>query len=253
METADNNAARPIAPHPVLEEYYRREEDRAGRLSESFDATAQHYDGINRLMSFGSDRWYRRQALLRAGLTTGMKVLDVGCGTGLTAGLAAEITGNSGLVVGVDPSAGMLDVARQEGRVRHGVRGEGQALPVADNRFDLVTMTFALRHVPDLVQAFAEYRRVLKPGGKVLILEITVPDGGLRRRLLKFHMKRIVPMLASLRFRNAEANWCYRYCWESHARFAGPGAVRDAFLAAGLREPAHNKVLGLFSEFSAVR
>src|ERR1700679_1035084 len=95
------------APHPVLSDYYRREEDRRAYVQRIFDETAGDYDRIERLMAFGSGPWYRHRALVAAGLGPGMSVLDIGTGTGLVACEAVKIVGDPALVTGVDPSVGM--------------------------------------------------------------------------------------------------------------------------------------------------
>jgi demethylmenaquinone methyltransferase/2-methoxy-6-polyprenyl-1,4-benzoquinol methylase len=95
-------------PHPILPAYYDSEAQRRGFVRRLFDQTAGDYDRIERAVSFGTGAWYRRQALLRAGLTPGMRVLDVAVGTGLVAREALAVVGESGQVIGLDPSAGML-------------------------------------------------------------------------------------------------------------------------------------------------
>ena len=101
-----------------------------------------------------------------------MDVLDVGTGTGLLAREIVHVIGPAGRVVGVDPAFNMMAAGRDISTSPF-VQGVGERLPFPDRRFDFMTMGYALRHVPDLDQAFEEYRRVLKPGGRVLLLEIT--------------------------------------------------------------------------------
>src|ERR1700744_1402999 len=106
------------SPQRHLTAYYREEADRPGYVRQLFDRTAQDYDRVERAMAFGSGSWYRRGALSRAGLGPGMRGLDIGTGTGLTAREAATLVGPSGSVVGVDPSAGMMELAKVPSRVR---------------------------------------------------------------------------------------------------------------------------------------
>lgn len=93
-----------LPPHQVLTDYYADAQQRRALVDHLFDASAQHYDWINAVMSFGSGQRYRRLALLRAGLKPGMSVLDVGCGTGVIAALAAQIVGPTGQICALDPS-----------------------------------------------------------------------------------------------------------------------------------------------------
>jgi len=175
----------PLRPHPLLERYYSDEAQRRRQVLAWFDESAVDYDWVTQALSFGSGVRYRREALLRAGLAPGMAALDVACGTGVLAKHAQDIVGADGAngrtigqAIGLDLSTGMLRQAAARG-VRRLVRGRAEALPFPDERFDLLSMGYALRHVNDLRTTFREYRRVLRPGGRALILEITPP----RRRL----------------------------------------------------------------------
>src|SRR5258708_27317857 len=111
-----------------------------------------------------------------------MRVLDVGTGSGRLAREIVHILGSSVGVVGLDPSWRMMTAGRRRLNMRF-VRGVAECLPFPDTQFDFVTMAYALRHVPDLDQTFAEYRRVLKPAGRLLLLEITRPPSMLGRAL----------------------------------------------------------------------
>ena len=120
-----------------------------------------------------------------------MHVLDVACGPGLVTQCALDVVGPSGSVIGLDPSTGMLREA-QKGPCQHLVRGVGESLPFPDRRFDFLSMGYALRHVPDLKGAFAEYRRVLKPSGIVLLLEISRPKSATLLTLSRFYIKTVL-------------------------------------------------------------
>lgn len=241
----------PIAPHPVLPAYYRDEAERRLRVNQLFDASAPHYDWINRLMSLGSGARYRRDALLRAGLAPGMRLLDVGSGTGVIALLAQDIVGAGGEVIAVDPSPGMLQVAQRAG-VRNTRCGRAESLPFEDASFDLLVMGYALRHVADLQATFAEYRRVLRPGGKVLILEITRPRPGLGYRLLKFYLGTLVPLATRLLRRSREAQTLMHYYWETIEHCVPPETILAALAGSGFMQPRRDVVLGIFSEYSAL-
>ncbi len=242
----------PLRPHPVLGSYYTGAEQRRQRVDAMFDDSAPHYDWITNVMSFGSGQWYRRQALQRSGLQAGMQVLDVGAGTGVVALLAQELVGQEGLVVAHDPSAGMLSEAKKHG-VDRAVQGLGERLSYPDNTFDRVTMGYALRHVADLRLLFAEYARVLKPGGKILLLEITRPENVVARGLLRVYLRGIVPLATRIFRQSAPAQELMRYYWDTIEHCVPPGAILEAMTAAGLEGAERRVELSIFSEYSAAK
>jgi demethylmenaquinone methyltransferase/2-methoxy-6-polyprenyl-1,4-benzoquinol methylase len=154
------------APHPLLTHYYASEEERHGFVCQMFDSTASDYDRIERLLALGSGPWYRGQALERAGLKAGMRIVDIGIGTGLVAREAVKLVGDPSLVLGVDPSIGMMANARLPIGVQL-VGGRAEAIPFPSASFDFLSMGYALRHVGDLSAAFGEFHRILKPGGRL--------------------------------------------------------------------------------------
>lgn len=217
-----------------------------------FDDSARYYDSVTQWMSFGSGSWYRRDALRRAGVAAGAAVLDTGAGTGAVTLPLQELTGSDGFVVALDPSAGMLAEGRSRG-VKQQVRGVGERLPFPDDTFDFVTMGYALRHVGDLAPAFAEYRRVLKPGGKVLLLEITRPENPVGLVLLKGYMRYLVPTIAGLFSRNTTVRKVMEYYWDTIEACVPPESVLAALSDAGFPDPKRHRELGIFSEYSAVK
>lgn len=242
----------PLPPLPVLPAYFHDEASRRRRVSALFDSTAQHYDWITSVMSFGSGRRYRRDALLRHGLAAGMRHLDVGAGTGVIALTGQQIVGEAGLAVALDPSQPMLQVARRAG-VQCVVPGRGENLPCADGSIDFLSMGYALRHVRDLHGTFREYARVLKPRGRVLLLEITRPEGRLARALLKLYMKHVVPTLALLFRRSAQTRTLMRFYWETIDHCVPPTSIVCALGSAGFTDIERRVVLGIFSEYVARR
>lgn len=247
-----NSDSKTLPPHPVLGAYYADASARRQAVDHMFDAAASHYDWITSVMSFGSGAWYRNQALLRAGCAAGDSVLDVGAGTGIVSALAQQIVGPDGTVVALDPSRGMLEQARKRG-VHHTVQGLGERLPFDDAQFDLVTMGYALRHVADLGETFAEYYRVLKPGGKVLILEISKPKSNVSTALLKLYMKGIVPNVARIARRSLDAKVLMQYYWDTIERCVPPGQILEALGKAHFSGTDRHVEIAIFSEYTGVK
>ena len=241
-----------VPPHQPLTDYYTDEAARHRWLRRVFDSTAVDYDRIEGLMSFGSGPWYRRQALMRAGLAPSMQVLDVGTGTGLTAIEAAHITGGGGNVTGVDPSAGMLASARLPTGMRV-MEGRAELLPVPDESFDFVSMGYALRHVSDLRAVSTEFFRAVRPGGRVCVLEITRPESKVALRLLRVYMRNIVPALARVVGSSRDMPELMRYYWDSIEACVPPQKVIEQLQAAGFDKITRHVVLGIFSEYVAVK
>jgi demethylmenaquinone methyltransferase / 2-methoxy-6-polyprenyl-1,4-benzoquinol methylase len=239
-------------PHPVLSRYYKDQDDRHPFVIALFDGAASHYDRVCGLMSLGSGQWYRRWALERVGLRTGMTLLDVATGTGLVARAALDIVREPGAVVGLDPSAGMLREARKRfaGEL---VQGQMEDLPFRTDRFDVMTIGYALRHAADLDIAFAECLRVLKPGGRLLILEISQAPSTISRRLIRFHLTRVLPWVMRLSTRNRHAHMLTRYYWDTIATCVPPETILESLRRTGFVS-GHRRVFGGFlSEYTAVK
>jgi demethylmenaquinone methyltransferase/2-methoxy-6-polyprenyl-1,4-benzoquinol methylase len=246
----DSNAPRtaPRAPITLLRQYWSDEGSRRRYTDGLFDGTAGDYDFVERLLGLGSGPWYRRQALLRAGLAPGMRILDVATGTGLVAREALKIIGPSGQLVGLDPSAGMLGQAA--GLHIPLVRGFGERLPFASATFDFVSMGFALRHVSDLEGLFGEMHRVLKPGGTACILELTRPTKGLLAGPLRVFMTRVVPAIAWPFGRGRQARELMQFYWDTTAACVPPEDVLAALGRAGFEAPRRGVQIRLFSEYT---
>lgn len=253
LQSIESPTPKPAALRPQvrLPAYYGDEDERQRFLLQIFDETAVDYDRIEGVLAFGSGPWYRRQALLRAGLGAGMKVLDVGVGTGLLAREALVCVGPTGEVVGVDPSSGMMAQADLPGVEL--VQGRAEALARDDASADFVTLGYALRHVSDVDAALAEFFRVLKPGGRVLLLEITRPAGRVARLLLKGYMRVVVPGIAHFVARRTDTSRLWRFYWDSIDACIAPSLVLDAMRRAGFVEVARNVELGIFSEYFGVK
>jgi demethylmenaquinone methyltransferase/2-methoxy-6-polyprenyl-1,4-benzoquinol methylase len=240
---------------PPLAAYHASEDERAGFLRRMFDGVAPDYDRVERLFTAGTGSWYRRQALARAGLAPGMRVVDVGAGTGLVAREAARLVGDAALVTGVDPSIGMLASARLPPGARR-LGGRAEAIPLADGSCDFLSMGYALRHVGDLAVAFREFRRVLRPGGRLCLLEITRPEGRFGRALLRGYMRRVMPAVVRLAAPSADTRQMWHYYWDTLEAAASPAQAIGALEAAGfggVRRHIEWPLLSIFAEYQAVK
>ena len=247
----ERQASAGLPPHLPLTDYYADEPERHRFVRGIFDDTAADYDRIERVLAFGSGPWYRRQALQRAKLKPGARVLDVGIGTGLVAREALRMIGPAGTLVGVDPSPGMMEQVRLPGVQL--LTGRAEALPCVDASCDFLSMGYALRHLADLSAAFAEFHRVLRPGGRLLILEITRPQGRLATLALKTYMRAVVPAIARVVARRNKTSELWRYYWDTIEACVPPDAVLEALRAAGFRRVRRYVELGIFSEYTAFK
>ncbi|RYE88986.1 MAG: bifunctional demethylmenaquinone methyltransferase/2-methoxy-6-polyprenyl-1,4-benzoquinol methylase UbiE [Myxococcales bacterium] len=200
-----------------------------------FDAIAPRYDLLNRLISLGIDQRWRHLLVDAVEPRAGHRVLDLATGTG-DVGLMMLDRHPGTTVVGLDPSVKMLDVARTKvaakgaDRTMELLEGDAQQLPFADASFDGTVMAFGIRNVPDRPAALREMARVVKPGGRVAILELSEPRGGLLGPLARFHVHHVVPRVGALLSGASE----YRYLQASIAAFPSPEGFADVMRASGL-------------------
>jgi demethylmenaquinone methyltransferase / 2-methoxy-6-polyprenyl-1,4-benzoquinol methylase len=208
--------------------------DFAGQVNSMFDRVAAKYDLLNSVMTAGLHHRWRERAAERAALGPGDSALDVCCGTG---DLALELAGRvapGGRVVGCDFSEPMLDLAREkaEARAADGVRFEwadALRLPYDAGRFDAVTVGFGARNLADLDRGLREMARVLKPGGRAVILEITQPRRPPLSLFYSLWFDRIVPLLGAFSG-DPEA---YSYLPESVRSFPSPAGLAEKMGRAG--------------------
>jgi demethylmenaquinone methyltransferase/2-methoxy-6-polyprenyl-1,4-benzoquinol methylase len=208
-----------------------------------FDRIAPRYDLMNRLMSVGLDRRWRRLAAAAADVSLGSRALDVCTGTGDLAFELSQRVGPSGVVTGVDFSEQMLERARAKAAARGSdvtfQQADALELPFADDAFDAATVAFGARNLADLDRGLAEMTRVVRPGGTVVVLEITTP-----RRLRALHgvwFDRLVPRVGALIGRDGAA---YGYLPASAKRFPQPDALAAQMTSAGLRDVRHRTFMG---------
>lgn len=245
-------AARVQLPHAPLPAYYADEAEHTRYLRRIFDDTAADYDRIERVLALGSGPWYRRMALQRAGLAAGAQVLDVGIGTGLVAREALTLIGPTGQLTGVDPSPGMMGEVALEGVEL--LTGTAEALPRPDASADFLSMGYALRHISDVAAAFEEFHRVLRPGGRLLILEISKPESRWGTALLKGYMRTVVPVIARVVARKkTDTPELWRFYWDTIEACIAPEQVMQALRDAGFTQVKRHVELGMFSEYTATK
>jgi demethylmenaquinone methyltransferase/2-methoxy-6-polyprenyl-1,4-benzoquinol methylase len=211
--------------------------DKQKLVGEVFTSVASKYDLMNDLMSFGIHRLWKRDFVATSGIRRGARVLDLAGGTGDIAALLADRVGHEGEVVLGDINAEMLGVGRDRltdrglvGNIRY-VRLNAEALPFPDRYFDAVTIAFGLRNVTDKPAALREMRRVLKPGGRALILEFSEVSEPLLRPLYDLHSFEVLPRLGKL-FANDAAS--YQYLAESIRKHPNQETLKQMMVDAGL-------------------
>jgi demethylmenaquinone methyltransferase / 2-methoxy-6-polyprenyl-1,4-benzoquinol methylase len=192
-----------------------------------FDRISPVYDAMNRTMTMGLDQRWRRAAVA-AIVRPGDRVLDICCGTGDVAVAALRAGGR---VTGLDFSARMLERARRKSAEVEWVQGDALALPFEDDSFDAATAGFGVRNLDDLERGLVELRRVLRPGGRVAILEITRPSG-LLAPFYRLWFDGLVPLLGRL----LPGGSAYTYLPASVRRFPGPEELAGLLRAAGFEE-----------------
>jgi len=220
-----------------------------------FTRIAPSYDKINRLLSLGQDQNWRKYALARVQVPPGGKLLDIATGTGDVALLAADQLTDV-QIVGADLTLAMLDVARRKAQAKPAqrigwVNSDGLALAFPNDTFDAVISVFMLRNVPDVAQAFAEQVRVVRPGGRVVCLEMTWPQRFPMTWLFWLYFFGVAPLLGQLIAQNRAA---YTYLPQSVKHFPAPATTAKVMETAGLHEVSwETKMLGTVAIFWGVK
>ena len=211
-----------------------KDTDQKKRIRRLFARIAIHYDRVNHIISLGQDRKWRADALGKAQISPGARLLDVATGTGDVAILARELEPEL-IIVGTDITPAMLLHAQE--KTRHNpipwINGDGLALAFAKDSFDAVVSAFMMRNVPDVLQALREQMRVVRPGGRVVCLEMTWPQWFPMNWLFKIYFYTIPPLLGWLISGDKQA---YRYLPQSVEKFLAPSEMRTVMEKAGLNQ-----------------
>lgn len=250
--TGTPSPGRREAPADV-ERLYDPSADRAGYVQRIFGEIAGRYDLMNTIMTGGRHHAWRT-ATARALVRSGDRVVDVGCGTG-DLSLACARAG-AGAVLGVDFAAPMLPLARRKAARRGAtsvafVRGDGLRLPLADGAADAWCAAFVMRNVPDVDGLLAEAHRVLRPGGRLAVLDIPRIEGGVLAPFKRFHLARVVPLLGRLFGGHSDA---YSYLPVSAQHFMSVDELSARLEASGFEvERARTFGVGTVALHVAVR
>ena len=210
--------------------------EKAARVADVFHSVAAKYDVMNDVMSFGIHRLWKRFTLEAAGARPGQCLLDIAGGTGDLAAQFARQVGHQGLVVLADINNSMLSVGRDKllnNGIAQNVRfaqADAQSLPFPDNTFDCITIAFGLRNVTDKDQALNAMHRVLKPGGKLLVLEFSKPQSPLLEKLYDHYSFHVLPRMGQL-IANDSAS--YQYLAESIRMHPNQDTLKGMILNAG--------------------
>lgn len=222
-------------------------DEKVKRVAGVFHSVASKYDVMNDLMSFGVHRLWKRFTLAQTGLKSGQRTLDLAGGTGDLALKMARMVGPTGEVVLSDINASMLNVGRERlidagisGNLRY-VQANAECLPFADDYFDCVTMAFGLRNVTDKDAALGSILRVLKPGGRLLVLEFSKPVVPGLSPLYDTYSFKILPMMGKLVANDAES---YRYLAESIRMHPDQETLKAMMVAAGFEKVSYHNLTG---------
>ena len=195
-----------------------------------FDRIARRYDLVNTVLSGGTDGGWRRAAARATALAPGGSALDVACGSGKLTAVLAGIAGKNGRVVGLDFSPQMLEIARHDHPGIEFLEGDALNLPFGDGSFDASTISFGLRNLADPVQGLREMRRVVKPGGRSVVLEFVQPPRNLVGGAYRLYLRTVLPAVGGALSRQPAA---YRYLSDTIDSYRTPEELRAMAKAAG--------------------
>ncbi|HCO59719.1 MAG TPA: bifunctional demethylmenaquinone methyltransferase/2-methoxy-6-polyprenyl-1,4-benzoquinol methylase UbiE [Porticoccaceae bacterium] len=221
--------------------------EKADKVANVFHSVAARYDLMNDLMSGGIHRLWKRFTIELSGVRPGHRVLDIAGGTGDLALKFSKLVGREGKVILADINASMLAVGRDRlidaGKLANldFVQADAQYLPFADNSFDCITIAFGLRNVTDKDQALRSMFRVLKPGGRLLVLEFSKPRNPLLNKIYDDYSFQVLPRLGKLITNDADS---YRYLAESIRMHPNQETLKDMLADAGFQQASYHNLTG---------
>lgn len=221
--------------------------EKESKVASVFHSVAQQYDVMNDLMSFGIHRLWKRFTIDASGVRPGNKVLDLAGGTGDLTAKFSKLVGREGKVILADINSSMLNVGRDKlrdlGLVQNieYVQANAQYLPFEDNTFDIITIAFGLRNVTDKDMALRSMYRVLKPGGRLLVLEFSKPEHELVNKAYDFYSFNILPKIGELVAKDGDS---YQYLAESIRMHPDQDTLKTMMDAAGFEQTGFKNLTG---------
>lgn len=220
-----------------------------------FTRVAPYLDVLSSGFSFGMDKWWRRRAAKLSGIKQGDRVLDICSGTGELAFALLPMVGHEGSIVGTDFCENMVEIAQRKSASRKGnitfSFADAKDLPFSDSTFDAVTVGFGMRNIPDTILALEEIRRVLKPGGRFLCLELTRPRDGWFLKFYLWYLNRFMPFISNLVLKSATP---YLYLPRSIEAFYQPPEFREVIARNGFEDVAVDSLtMGAATVYRATR
>jgi demethylmenaquinone methyltransferase / 2-methoxy-6-polyprenyl-1,4-benzoquinol methylase len=221
--------------------------EKASMVAGVFHSVAQQYDIMNDLMSFGVHRLWKRFTIDASGVRPGNKILDLAGGTGDLTAKFSQLVGREGQVILADINSSMLNVGREKLRNKgivqnvEYVQANAECLPFEDNTFDIVTIAFGLRNVTDKDKALASIFRVLKPGGRLLVLEFSKPEHELLNKAYDFYSFNILPRMGELVAKDGES---YQYLAESIRMHPDQETLKSMMEGVGFEQTTYHNLTG---------
>ena len=219
--------------------------EKESKVASVFHSVAQQYDVMNDLMSFGIHRLWKRFTIDASGVRPGNKVLDLAGGTGDLTAKFSKLVGREGKVILADINSSMLNVGRDKLRDKglvqniEYVQANAQYLPFEDNTFDVITIAFGLRNVTDKDMALRSMYRVLKPGGRLLVLEFSKPEHDITNKIYDFYSFNILPKMGDLVAKDGES---YQYLAESIRMHPDQETLKGMMNDAGFEQTSYKNL-----------